>query len=117
MAVSELSLAETAEATTVGVDGGVPPPASCVFATSVYASPTTRGPTLSVYDAPVPLQPFASVTFTVMVNEPVCDGEPERTPLAESVTPAGSAPLAREKTAGPCVPTPLCPNEALNGVP
>src|SRR6185503_1850318 len=44
----------------------------------------------SVYVAPVPVQPFASVAVTSIGNEPVCVGVPERTPFEPSVSPAGS---------------------------
>src|SRR4051794_41741352 len=46
-----------------------------------------------VYVAPTPKQPFASVALTVIGNEPVCVGVPERTPAADSPSPAGSEPL------------------------
>src|SRR5438270_5849995 len=46
-------------------------------------------------DGEVPKQPFVSVTLTVMGNEPLSGGVPERTPLLESsVMPAGSAPVS-----------------------
>ena len=54
------------------------------------------------------VQPLASVTLTVIEKTPVWVGVPERTPLDESETPDGSEPLLIEKTAGVCVPTPLC---------
>ena len=47
----------------------------------------------------MPVQPFASVTVTVIGNEPVCVGVPERTPAAESVRPAGSVLAGRENVA------------------
>src|SRR5947209_19921103 len=53
----------------------------------------TWQPMVSVYVAPVPVQPFASVTLTVSGNEPVCVGVPERMPAGESVRPGGSVPL------------------------
>src|SRR4051794_20847484 len=62
----------------------------------------------SVEVLPIPEQPFASVTLTVIEKTPVCVGVPERTPLDESPTPDGSEPLLIEKTAGVWVPTPLC---------
>src|SRR3954452_17326714 len=50
-----------------------------------------------VYVALTPVQPFASVALTVIGNEPVCVGVPERTPVVElSVTPVGNVPLLRE---------------------
>ena len=42
----------------------------------------------------MPVQLLASVAVTVIGNEPVCVGVPERTPFAASVRPAGSVPLA-----------------------
>src|SRR4051794_1593615 len=36
--------------------------------------------TVSVYVPPTAVQPFASVTLTVIENEPICVGVPERTP-------------------------------------
>src|SRR5438270_527933 len=45
----------------------------------------------SVYVAPLPLQPLASVAVTTIGNEPFCVGVPERTPVALlRVMPAGS---------------------------
>src|SRR5437016_1648037 len=61
-----------------------------------------------LYVAPMPVQPFASVTLTVIGKVPVCVGVPERTPAKESDTPVGSVPLLIVKFAGVCVPTPLC---------
>src|SRR3954451_6177405 len=48
-------------------------------------------PMTSVYVAPLPEQPFASVAVTTIGNVPDCVGVPERTPVALfSVMPAGS---------------------------
>jgi len=49
---------------------------------------------------------FESVTLTVIGNDPVWVGVPERTPEAERLIPAGSVPLASEKVAVPFAP--LC---------
>src|ERR1041385_4121007 len=38
------------------------------------------------------VQPFASLTWTVNANAPLCVGVPERTPPADSVRPGGNAP-------------------------
>ena len=54
-----------------------------------------------LYVGPVPVQPFASVTFTVIGNEPVWVGVPDRTPAADSVRPAGNVPLARLNEVAP----------------
>src|SRR5437763_14472991 len=70
---------------------------------------------VSVYVAPVPLQPLESVALTVMVNVPVCVGVPESTPLLPSVRPAGSEPLASENVVVPMPP--LCVNVSLNAEP
>jgi hypothetical protein len=61
------------------------------------------------------VQPLPSVTLTVIGNEPVCVGVPERTPAAESVRPAGSEPLLSEKVAPPMAL--VCVKVWLNGVP
>src|SRR5438067_9172297 len=55
----------------------------------------------SGYVAPTPVQPLPSVTFTVIGNDPVCVGVPERTPAADSVRPAGSEPLLSVNVTGP----------------
>ena len=68
----------------------------------------------SVYVAPVPVQPFESVTVTTIGNVPVCVGVPESTPAAESVRPAGSV-LEVVNVAVPIAP--LCVNVSLNGEP
>src|SRR5450432_3029515 len=79
---------------TNGVPGdAVAPPVTtaCVLSTRlVYESLLTTGAIDNVYVAPVPLQPFVSVDLTVIGNVPVCVGVPERTPVAESVMPAGN---------------------------
>src|SRR3954451_15958233 len=49
--------------------------------------------TVGVYVPPTAVQPFASVTLTVIGNEPVCVGVPDRTPALDRVSPAGSVPL------------------------
>ena len=56
---------------------------------------------VSVYVALMPKQPFASVALTVIGNDPVCVGVPERTPAAESVRPAGSVPLLSVNVTAP----------------
>ena len=56
----------------------------------------------------VPVQPFASVTLTVIGKLPVWVGVPESTPALESVIPVGRVPLASVKVSGvwlPPVPT------------
>src|SRR5438270_467465 len=68
-----------------------------------------------LYVGPVPVQPFESVTLTVIGNEPLCIGVPERTPLAESDRPLGNVPLASENVAGPLAP--LCVNVWLKAWP
>src|SRR5947209_10501841 len=105
---SEESPLESAAAITVGVAGAGSPPSSCVLPTSMYDLFVAFGAMVSVYVLPMPVQPFASVTFTVIEKTPVWVGVPERTPLDESETPDGSEPLLMEKTAGPWGPTPLC---------
>ena len=64
-------------------------------------SKDTRDVTIKAFD---PVQPFESVTFTVMAKVPGTDGVPERLPLLESVKPAGSVPLASENVAIPIAP-------------
>src|SRR5258708_14537097 len=51
----------------------------------------------------MPKQPLASVALTVIGNEPVCVGVPERTPAVESVKPVGSVPLLSENVTVPTV--------------
>ena len=51
----------------------------------------------------------------MIAKEPVCVGVPESVPLAASVRPAGSEPLASENVVVPMPP--LCVNVWLNGVP
>jgi hypothetical protein len=63
----------------------------------------------------VPVQLLSSVTVTVIGNEPVCVGVPERTPFGARVRPAGSVPLARVKTGVPMAP--VCVNVSLNALP
>src|SRR5438067_12390414 len=63
---------------------------------------------VSVYVLPMPEQPLASVTLTVIEKTPVWVGVPERTPPDDSETPDGNEPLLIVKIAGVCVPTPLC---------
>src|SRR5437868_1718341 len=60
-----------------------------------------------LYVGPMPVQPLASVTLTVIGNVPVCVGVPERTPAVESERPVGSVPLLMVKTAVVCVPAPV----------
>src|SRR5438034_6348983 len=64
-----------------------------------------------VYVAPVPVQPFESVTVTTMGNVPGCVGVPERRPLLDSVRPPGRVD-AVEKVTAPMPP--LCVNCSLN---
>ncbi len=68
----------------------------------------------SVYVAPVPVQPFASVALTVIGKEPVCVGVPESVPFAASVRPAGSVPEARLNVTAPMPP--VCVNVWLKAV-
>ncbi len=50
---------------------------------------------VSVYVAPVPLQPLVSVALTVIGKLPICVVVPERTPVALlRVMPLGSAPVS-----------------------
>src|SRR5437660_1033474 len=56
-----------------------------------------------VYVAPIPKQPLASVALTVIGNEPVCVGVPERTPADDSVMPVGSVPLLSVNVTTPMV--------------
>ena len=51
----------------------------------------------------MPKQPFASVALTVIGNEPVCVGVPERTPPLDSVRPVGSTPLLSVNVTVPTV--------------
>src|SRR4051794_5275110 len=60
--------------------------------------------TTSVYVPLTPVQPFASVPFTVMGKLPVTVGVPERRPALESVRPAGSVPLFSVNVAVPKAP-------------
>src|SRR3954453_10214965 len=64
------------------------------------------------YVAAVPVQPFASVAFTVIGNEPVSVGVPGRTPAADSVRPAGSVPVLRLNAIAPMPPA--CVTVLLN---
>ena len=66
----------------------------------------------SVYVAPDPVQPFASVAVTVIGNEPDCVGVPESVPFAASVMPVGSG-EAVENVSPPTPPAPV--NVWLNG--
>ena len=68
----------------------------------------------SVYVAPVPVQPLASVTVTTIGKEPVCVGVPDSVPFAASVRPAGRV-LAVENVAEPTAP--VCVKVWLKGVP
>ena len=70
---------------------------------------------VSVYVAPVPVQPFESVALTVIGNVPVCVGVPESAPFAASVRPVGSVPLASENVVVPMPP--LCVKVSLNAAP
>ena len=67
------------------------------------------------YVALTPVQPFASVTSTVIGNDPPCVGVPERTPAVESVRPVGSVPLLIVNVTGRIPP--VCVNVSLNGEP
>ena len=64
---------------------------------------------------PIPVQPCESVTSTVIGKFPTTVGVPERTPLVESESPVGSAPLASVKVAVPMAP--VCVKVWLNGTP
>src|SRR3954453_7683407 len=59
---------------------------------------------VSVYAGPMPVQPWPSVTLTVIGKLPVCVGVPDRTPAVESVRPAGSTPLLMVNVAPPTAP-------------
>ena len=56
-----------------------------------------------------------SVTLTVIGNEPVCVGVPERRPAADNVRPVGSEPLLSENVAPPIAPD--CEKFWLKAVP
>src|SRR5436305_899922 len=58
-------------------------------------------PMWRLYVVPTPVQPWLSVTLTTIGKVPTTLGVPERTPLEESVKPAGSAPLKSVKVAVP----------------
>src|ERR1700756_4392268 len=75
-------------------------PATPLFTAGVVTGVVWEGVVRGVGEA-VPLQPFASVALTVIGKEPVCVGVPESVPLAASVRPAGSVPLASEKVVAP----------------
>ena len=63
----------------------------------------------------MPVQPLASVTFTVIGNEPVCVGVPLNTPAEDRVNPVGSAP---EFNVNPILPkAPLCVKFSLKAAP
>jgi hypothetical protein len=51
-----------------------------------------------LYVALVPVQPFASVTFTTIGKVPFFPGVPERTPADESVSPLGSVEVVEKVT-------------------
>src|SRR5258706_9429714 len=72
------------------------------FVTEMALQAMTR-----LYVAPVPVQPFASVTVTTIGKVPCCVVVPDRTPAVESEKPVGSV-EAVVNVAGVCVPTPLC---------
>jgi hypothetical protein len=61
----------------------------------------------------VPVQELASVTVTVIGNEPVCVGVPDSTPFVASVRPVGRVPVARVNVAPPIAPD--CVKVSLNG--
>ena len=61
----------------------------------------------------MPVQPFASVTLTVIGNVPVCVGVPESVPFVASVRPAGSVLAVSVNVAAPIAP--LCVKVWLNG--
>ncbi len=79
------------------------------FVTVIVWQATTR-----LYVAPVPVQPFESVTVATIGKVPFCPGVPERTPAVDRVSPLGSVD-AVVKAAGVCVPTPDCVKVWLNG--
>src|SRR5512141_861786 len=60
---------------------------------------------VSVYVAPVPVQPLLSVTVTTIGKLPITVGVPESVPFVANVRPAGSV-LAVVNAAVPCAP--LC---------
>src|SRR6266545_7013219 len=63
----------------------------------------------------MPLQPFASVTFTVIGKLPTTVGVPERTPPLDRVRPVGNEPLFSVNVAVPTAPVcvKLCENAAF----
>ncbi len=65
-----------------------------------------------LYVAPLPVQPFASVTVTTIGKVPACVGVPESNPDVDKVNPAGKV----EDVVNVVVPIPLlCPNCSLKG--
>ena len=69
-------------------------------------------PMTSVYVAPVPVQPFESVTFATIGKVPTTVGVPESVPFVASVNPEGNV-LDVENVAPPTAP--LCVNVCVNG--
>src|SRR5947209_20011045 len=74
-------------------------------------------PMTSVYVAPLPEQPFASVAVTTIGNDPVCVGVPERTPPVESVRPVGSVEAVVKVTVPIVLPSVKVWENALEAVP
>src|SRR5947209_2595983 len=74
-------------------------------------------PMTSVYVAPLPEQPFASVAVTTIGNDPVCVGVPERTPPVESVRPVGSVEAVVKVTVPIVLPAVKVCEKALDAVP
>src|SRR5437764_1000284 len=68
---------------------------ACVELTAGLVTVMLWQPMWRLYVVPTPVQPWLSVTLTTMGNVPTTLGVPERTPLEESVSAAGSAPLTR----------------------
>src|SRR3954447_17558050 len=58
----------------------------------------------------VAVRPFASLTRTVNVNVPVCDGKPTSVPSGFSVVPGGSVPPASDQVIGVAVRSPSALN-------
>src|SRR5947209_14910828 len=71
-------------------------------------------PMTSVYVAPVPVQPFESVTFATIGKVPTTVGVPESVPFVASVNPEGNV-LDVENVAVPIAP--LCVNVCENALP
>src|SRR3954469_1460285 len=62
-------------------------------------------------NACVAVWPDASVTRTVNVNVPVCDGKPTSVPSALSVVPGGTVPAASDHVSGVAETSPFALND------